>query len=154
MPGMRRKVDSRVRLYQMLLRLVSMLILGEVFEVMKEQGLEELEHEVLEAKERFRAANDEAFRVCKEYRRLEVMTGELREECLGLCGVMKANNGKPCGHLTGLILLKNRMREAYRDIRGASLRTLRRSVELLAKANRLYREYMSLKKTVQRNKGG
>ena len=59
---------------------------------------------------------------------------------------MKANNGKPCGHLTELILLKNRMREAYRDIRGASLRMLRRSVELMAKVNRLYREYMSLKK--------
>ena len=76
---------------------------------------------------------------------MQVKINEMREEWLGLCEILKSGNTKQYGHFTGLIMLEQRMHNAYRDVRLASLRTLRKSVELLAETNRAYREYMSLK---------
>ncbi len=43
-------------------------------------------------------------------------------------------------------MLKQRMHNAYRDVRLESRRTLKRAVDLLAETNRAYRELISLKK--------
>lgn len=108
----------------------------------------ELEQKVLEAKDYFHKVNHEAFEAVREYNHLQTKTNELREEWLGLCGILKSGNTKQYDHFTGLIMLEQRMRNAYRNVRLASLRMLRKSVELLAETNRAYRGYMSLMKSL------
>lgn len=112
----------------------------------------ELEQKVLEAKDYFYKTNNKAFEACRAYEHIQAKINELREELLGLCGVMKRQNVKPYGHLTGLIMLKQRMHNAYRDMRIASLRILKECCELLAETNRAYKDYMSLKKQLRKAK--
>lgn len=131
----------------MYMRLVEVLRGGEIF-TMTEQ-----EHKLLEAKDYFHKVNKEAFETSREYSNLQAKTNELREEWLGLCRVLKFNNSEIYGHhLTGLIMLKLKIRSEYRDVRFASLRMLRKSIELLAEVNRAYRVYMSLKKRCRKSK--
>ena len=105
-----------------------------------------LAKKVSEAEERFHKANEIAFNYCKEYKSFTVKVAELREEWLGLCGVMKAQNIEAYGHLTGLILLKQRVHDEYRDARLTSLRMLKRCAELLAEVNSTYKKLISKKK--------
>lgn len=111
--------------------------------------MNKLQRRLFEAGEYFRKVNNEAFEASCKYMHLQVKIKELREEWLGLCEVLKPQNGKSYGHLTGLIMLKQRMHNAYRDVRLESLRTLKRGVELLAETNRAYRKYMNLKKKLR-----
>ena len=105
-----------------------------------------LARKVSEAEERFHRANETAFKYCKEYKRFTVKVAKLREEWLGLCGVMKAHNVKAYGHLTGLILLKQRVHDEYRDARLTSLKMLKRCAELLAEVNSTYKKLISKKR--------
>ena len=108
--------------------------------------MNKLKRRLFEAGEYFRKVNNEAFEASRRYMYLQAKMKELREEWLSLCEVLKPKNGKSYGHLTGLIMLKQRMHNAYRDVRLESLRTLKRGVELLAETNRAYRKYMNLKR--------
>ena len=111
--------------------------------------MNKLKRKLFEAGEHFHRVNNKAFEASCKYMHLQVKIKELREEWLGLCEVLKPQNVKSYGHLTGLIMLKQRMHDAYRDVRLESLRTLKRGVELLAETNRAYRKYMSLKKRLR-----
>lgn len=112
----------------------------------------ELEQRVRASEEYFRETNDEAFETCREYENLQDNVGRTREEWLGVCEVLKIQSGKTCEHSTGLIMLKQRMHDIYRDVRFDSLRTLNLCCALLAETNRAYREYMSLKKQLREAK--
>lgn len=111
--------------------------------------MDELKRKVFEARDHFHKLNNEAFEACRAYNHLQAKINELRDEYLGLCEVLKPNNSKPYVHLTGLIMLKQRMQDAYRKVRLESLRTLKRSIELLKESDRAYREYMTLKKRLR-----
>lgn len=111
----------------------------------------EVTQEMLEAKDYFRKADNEAFEAAREYNKLQAKTNELREEWLGLCEVLRLRD-RPYVHLTGLIMLERRMHSAYRDVRIAALRMLRRRDELTAEASRAWREYMRLRKSLKDKK--
>ena len=112
----------------------------------------EIEQAVLEAKDYFHKVNNEAFEAVREYSHLQTKINELREEWLGLREILKSGNTKQYSHFTGLVMLELRMHNAYRDVRLASLRTLRKSVELLAETDKAYREYMRLIKSLEDTK--
>ncbi|MBQ7544890.1 MAG: hypothetical protein IJT02_08105 [Synergistaceae bacterium] len=113
----------------------------------------ELEERLRATEEYFREMNDEAFRTCREYDRLRAKVNEVRAEYRGICEVLRApHSGKPYAYLTGLVMLKQRMHDEYRDVRLASLRTLKLCCALLAETNRAYRDYMSLKKRLRKIK--
>lgn len=116
------------------------------------QDIETLEQKVLETKELFKKVNQEAFEVRQVYSHLEAKANELREEWAGLREAAKVLKVNPIRHYTGLILLEQKIRSEYRDIRIASLRTLQRSIELLSEVNRIYKEYMALKKHLNKTK--
>ena len=107
----------------------------------------ELEQRVSEAKRLYEEAGGRAFKANKAYNRLEAKTNELREEWLGLCEILRVP--KPYGHLTGLILLKQRVHAEYCRVRLARRRLKPRMQELSAEADRLWKEYMSLKRCLK-----
>ena len=107
----------------------------------------ELEQRVSEAKRLYEEAGGRAFKANKAYNRLEAKTNELREEWLGLCEILRVP--KPYGHLTGLILLKHRVHAEYFRIRLARRRLKPIMQELSAEADRLWKEYMSLKRCLK-----
>ena len=110
----------------------------------------ELEQRVRTAGDYFHYMNKEAFEACREYDRLQYKVDEVRAEYLGICEVLRApHSGKIYGYLTGLIMLKQKMHDEYRDVRLESLRTLNWCCRALAETNRAYREYMSLKKRLR-----
>ena len=104
--------------------------------------IEKLSQKVLDAKEAFRAVNDEAFYTSQMYSHLQVTTNEIREEYLGLREAITLIKPSPRNHNIGLAMLLQRMRNAYRDVRLESLRTFKKSVALLTGVNRAYREYI------------
>lgn len=112
----------------------------------------EQEQKLIDAREYFSKINIEALNVCKTYSLLKKKSSRLHEEWLGLCRVMKAQNGKFCGHITGLILLKQRLHDEYRDMRIARIRLMKKCCELLTEVNRAYKVYMSLKKQCRKSK--
>ena len=107
----------------------------------------ELEHRVFEAKRLYEEASERAFKANRAYNVLEAKTNELREEWLGLCEILRVP--KPYGHLTGLILLKRRVHAEYFRVRLARRRVKARKQELSAEADRLWKEYMSLKRCLK-----
>ena len=107
----------------------------------------ELEVRVSEAKRLYEETRDKAFTANQAYNRLEAKTNELREEWLGLCEILRVP--KPYGHLTGLILLKQRVHAEYFRIRLARRRVKANLQELSAEADRLWKEYMSLKRCLK-----
>ena len=111
--------------------------------------MSELEAKVAEAKRLYEEAGGRAFKANKAYNRLEARTNELREEWLGLCEVLKNRGAKPYGHLVGLILLKQRVHAEYFRVRLARRRLKPRMQELSAEADRLWKEYVSLKRCLK-----
>ena len=109
----------------------------------------ELEVRVSEAKRLYEEAGGRAFKANKAYNRLEAKTNELREEWLGLCEVLKNRGAKPYGHLVGLILLKQRIHAEYFRVRLARRKVKARLQELSTEADRLWKEYMNLKRCLK-----
>lgn len=109
--------------------------------------MSELEQRIFEVKRLFKEASERAFTVNQAYNRLEAKTNELREEWLGLCEILRVP--KPYGHLTGLILLKQRVHAEYFRVWLARRRVKARMQELSAEADRLWKEYMSLKRCLK-----
>ena len=107
----------------------------------------ELKAKVSEAKRLYYETYDKAFTANQAYNRLEAKTNELREEWLGLCEILKVP--KPYGHLTGLILLKQRVHAEYFRVRLARRRVKARLQELSAEKDRLWKEYMTLKRCLK-----
>ena len=112
----------------------------------------EQEQRVIKAREYFSKINIEALNVCKAYTLLKNRSSRLREEWLELCGVMKASDGKFSGNITGLIRLKQRVHEEYRNVRLSRLRLMKKCCEILSEVNRAYRVYMSLMKQHRKTK--
>ena len=109
----------------------------------------ELEVRVSEAKRLYEETRDKAFTANQAYNRLEAKTNELREEWLGLCEVLKNRVAKPYGHLVGLILLKQRIHAEYFRVRLARRKVKARMQELSTEADRLWKEYVSLKRCLK-----
>ena len=109
--------------------------------------MSELEAKVAEAKRLYAETRDKAFTANQAYNRLEAKTNELREEWLGLCEILRVP--KPYGHLTGLILLKQRVHAEYFRVRLARRRVKARLQELSAEKDRLWKEYMTLKRCLK-----
>ena len=111
----------------------------------------ELEQRVRAAGDYFHYMNKEAFEACREYDRLQNKVNEVRAEYLGICEVLRraSHSGKLYLYLTGLVMLKQKMHDKYRDVRLESLRTLNWCCAALAETNRAYRDYMSLKKRLR-----
>ena len=109
--------------------------------------MSELEAKVSEAKRLYEDTRDKAFTANQAYNRLEAKANELREEWLGLCEILRVP--KPYGHLTGLILLKQRVHAEYFRVRLACRRLKPRMQELSAEADRLWKEYMTLKRCLK-----
>ncbi len=107
----------------------------------------ELKAKVAEAKRLYEETRDKAFTANQAYNRLEAKTNELREEWLGLCEILRVP--KPYGHLTGLILLKQRVHAEYFRVRLARRRVKARLQELSAEKDRLWKEYMTLKRCLK-----
>lgn len=98
----------------------------------------------------FHKMNNEARKTCREYERLQTKVNEVRAEYFGVCEVLRtSHDGKTYAYLTGLIMLKQKMHDEYRDVQLASFRTLNLCYALLAETNRAYRDYMSLKKRLK-----
>ena len=110
------------------------------------------EQRLINAREYFSKINIEALNVCKAYSLLNNRSSRLREEWLELCGVMKALDGKFSGNITGLIRLKQRVHEEYRNVRLSRLRLMKKCCEILSEVNRAYRVYMSLMKQHRKTK--
>lgn len=106
-----------------------------------------LEAKVSEAKRLYEDTRDKAFTANQAYNRLEANTNELREEWLGLCEILRVS--KPYGHLTGLILLKQRVHAEYFRVRLARRRVKARLQELSAEKDRLWKQYMTLKRCLR-----
>ena len=111
--------------------------------------MNKLKRRLFEAREHFHKVSNEAMEASCKYMHLQTKIKELREEWLSLCEVLKPENVNSYSHLAGLIMLKHRMHNAYRDVRLESLRTLKHGVELLAETNKAYMDYMSLKKRLR-----
>ena len=109
----------------------------------------ELEQRLFEVKRLFKEASERAFKASRAYNVLEAKTNELREEWLGLCEVLRDRGAKPYGHLTGLILLKQRVHAEYFRVRLARRSVKARKQELSREADRLWKEYMSLKRCLR-----
>ena len=107
----------------------------------------ELKQRVSEAKRLYEETRDKAFTANQAYNRLEAKTNELREEWLGLCEILI--EPKPYSHLTGLILLKQRVHAEYFRVRLARKRVKAKLQELSAEADRLWKEYTSLKQCLK-----
>lgn len=106
-----------------------------------------LEAKISEAKRLYEEARDKVFTANQAYNRLEAKTNELREEWLALCEILRVP--KPYGHLTGLILLKQRGHAEYFRVRLARRRVKARLQELSAEEDRLWKEYMTLKQCLK-----
>ena len=109
----------------------------------------ELEAKVSKAKRLYEEASERALEANQDYNRLGAKTNELREGWLGLCEVLRERGPKPYGHLAGLILLKQSVRAAYLAVRVARRKVKARMQELSAEADRLWREYVSLKRCLR-----
>lgn len=107
----------------------------------------ELKAKVAEAKRLYEETRDKAFTANQAYNRLEAKTNELREEWLGLCEILRVP--KPYDHLTGLILLKQRVHAEYFRVRLARRRGKARLQELSAEKDRLWKQYMTLKRCLR-----
>ena len=109
--------------------------------------MSELEAKVSEAKRLYYETYDKAFTANQAYNRLEAKTNELREEWLALCEILRVP--KPYGHLTGLILLKQRVHAEYFRVRLARRKVKARLQELSTEKDRLWKEYVSLKRCLK-----
>lgn len=109
--------------------------------------MSELEAKVAEAKRLYYETYDKAFTANQAYNRLEAKTNELREEWLSLCEILRVP--KPYGHLTGLILLKQRVHAEYFRVRLARRKVKARLQELSAEKDMLWKEYMTLKRCLK-----
>ena len=107
----------------------------------------ELKAKVSEAKRLYEETRDKTFTANQAYNRLEAKTNELREEWLALCEILRVP--KPYGHLTGLILLKQRVHAEYFRVRLARRKVKARLQELSAEEDRLWKEYVSLKRCLK-----
>ena len=116
-------------------------------EMLGGDDMSELEAKVAEAKRLYYENYDKAFTANQAYNRLEAKTNELREEWLGLCEILRVP--KPYGHLTGLILLKQRVHAEYFRVRLARRKVNARLQNLSAEKDRLWKEYVSLKRCLK-----
>ena len=82
--------------------------------------MSELEQRLIEAREELRKRQNEALRkidmVLRAYRHYWGKVDRTREEWLGLCEVSKEGRNKHRNHLVGLVLLKERMHDKYREL--------------------------------------
>ena len=112
----------------------------------------ELEQKLTEAREHFRKVKHEAFMCLSAYRHYWGKVDRIREEWLGLCEIMKSCNHKNCGHLVGLILLKERMHDKYRDVRLHCLRLKAKYREAFLEAYSAHWRVHRLKRQLKNSK--
>ena len=114
--------------------------------------MSELEQQLIEAREELHKRQNEAFHGLRAYRHYWGKVYRIREEWLGLCEVSKEGRNKYRNHLVGLVLLKERMHDKYRDVRLNSLRLRAKYRELFLEALGVYLRVCRLKRRLRNSK--
>lgn len=115
--------------------------------------MSELEQRLIEAREELRKRQNEAFHGLRAYRHYWGKVYRIREEWLGLCeATKKGRHNQHRNHLVGLVLLKERMHDKYRDVRLNSLRLRAKYRELFFEALGVYLRVCRLKRRLRKSK--